>query len=149
LQVVEMRPPFERRAGTVGGRDDLCRVARPPVGELDLEVDAGDAFHGLDHFEHGKATAVTAIERRGGAAAAQIRERIGMRAHEIGHVNIVSDAGAVRCRIVGAEDIHFWPQAERGFDRDLDEVSGSFGRLAGATERVGAGDVEVTQDRVA
>jgi len=28
-------------------------------------------------------------------------------------------------------------------------VCGAFGRLAGAAERVGAGDVEVTQDRVA
>jgi len=41
------------------------------------------------------------------------------------------------------------PQAERAFDRDLDEVGGAFGRLAGATERVGAADVEVTQDHVA
>ena len=30
------------------------------------------------------------------ATAAQIRQRIAMRAHEIGHVNVVSDAGAVR-----------------------------------------------------
>jgi len=71
-----------------------------------------------------------------------------MRAHEIGHVNIISDGGAVRCRVVGAEDIHSWPQAERAFDLDLDEVGGAFGRLAGATERVGAADVEVTQDHV-
>jgi hypothetical protein len=65
----------------------------------------------------------------------------------IGHLNIVSDAGAVRCRVVGTEHIHFWPQTERGFDRDLDEVGGPFGRLAGAIERVGAGDVEVTWGR--
>ena len=34
--------------------------------------------------------------------------------------NVISDAGAVRCRIVGAEDIHSWPQAERAFNRDLE-----------------------------
>jgi len=33
-------------------------------------------------------------------------------------VNVVADAGAIRCRIVGAKNIHFWPQAEGGFDRD-------------------------------
>jgi hypothetical protein len=57
----------------------------------------------------------TAIERGGDAAPAQIRQRIAMRALETGHVNIVWDAGAIRCRVVGTEHIHFWPQAERGF----------------------------------
>src|SRR5262249_25235805 len=116
LQVVEMRLPFEQRTSTVGSRHDPCRVASPPAGESDLEVDARDPLYRLDHFEHRETTPVTAIERGGDAAAAQIRQRIAMRAHEIGHVDIVSDAGAVRCRVVGAEDIYFWPQAERGFD---------------------------------
>jgi hypothetical protein len=43
----------------------------------------------------------------------------------------------------------FWPQAERGFDRDLDEVGSSFARLVDATERIGAGDIEITQDHIA
>src|SRR6516225_8746788 len=126
LQVVEMRLPFEQRTDTVGSRHDLCGVASTSARERDLEVDARDPLYRLDHLEHGKTPAVTAIERGGDAAAAQIRQRIGMRAHEIGHMNIVSNAGAVRCRVVGAEDIHFWPQAERGFDRDLDEVGSPF-----------------------
>src|SRR5262249_11941448 len=95
-----MRLPFEQRPAAVGRRHDLCGVASPPAGERDLEVDAGDLFYRLDHLEHGKAPAVTAIERGRLAAAAQIRERIAMRAHEIGHVNIISDAGAVRWRAV-------------------------------------------------
>src|SRR5262249_50810810 len=109
-------------------------------------IGARQKLYRLDHLEHGKTPAVTAIERGRDAAAAQIRQRIGILAHEIGHMNIVSNAGAVRCRVVGAEDIHFWPQAERGFDRDLDEVGSSFARLADATERIGAGDIEITQD---
>src|SRR6266446_8534561 len=129
-----MRRPCEQRTGTVGSRHDLRGVPGPPGRERDLEVDAGDPLYRLDHFEHGETTAVTAIERGGDAAAAQIRQRIAMRAHEIAHVNVIPDAGAVRCRVVGAEDIHPWPQAERSFDRDLDEVGSSFGRLAGATE---------------
>ena len=72
-----------------------------------------------------------------------------MRAYKIGHVNVIADAGAIRCRVVGTEDIHFWPQAESGFDRDLDEVGSLLGRLAGATERVGTCNVEITQDHVA
>src|SRR5262249_13777597 len=93
-----------QRTGTVGSRHDLCRVPGPSAGKCDLEVDARDSLYRLDHFEHGETTPVTAIERGGDATAAQIRQRIAMRAHEIGHVNVVSDAGAVRCRVVGAED---------------------------------------------
>src|SRR5262245_63938596 len=116
-----MRLPFEQRTGTVGSRHDLCRVASPPASERDLEVDARDPLYRLDHLEHGKTPAVTAIERGGDAATAQICQRIGMRAHETGHRKMVSNAGAVRCRVVAAEDIHFWPKAERGFDPALAE----------------------------
>src|SRR5262245_51761983 len=103
-----MRLPFEQRTGTVGSRHDLCGVARSPADEGDLEVDARNPLYRLDHFEHGETMTVTAIERDRLATNPQIRQRIGMRAHEIGHVNIVSNAGAVRCRVVGAEDIHLW-----------------------------------------
>jgi hypothetical protein len=73
LQVVEMPVPFEHRTGTVGSGHDLCGVASPPAGERDLEVDARDLLYRLNHLEHGKTPAVTAIERGGDAAAAQIR----------------------------------------------------------------------------
>jgi len=43
FQIVKTRLPFERRADAVAGGDDLCRIARPAAGELDLEIDAGDA----------------------------------------------------------------------------------------------------------
>src|SRR5262249_46424947 len=82
-----MRLPFEQRTNTVGSRHDLCRVTSTPAGERDLEFDARDPLYRLDHLEHGKTPAVTAIERGGDAAAAQIRQRIGMRAHEIGAVS--------------------------------------------------------------
>src|SRR5262249_47207569 len=104
-----MRLPIERGPGTVGGRDDAGRIARPPARDLDLEVDAGDALHVFDHVEYGKATAIPAIERRRGAAAAPIGERPGMRGNESGHVDIITDAGAVWRGIVGAEDLHFRP----------------------------------------
>ena len=76
LQIVKARLPSERGADLVAGGDDLCRVARPPRRDLDLEVGARHALDGLDHFQHGKAAAVTAIERRGGAARAQIRRAL-------------------------------------------------------------------------
>jgi len=41
-----------------------------------------------------------------------------MRGNEIGDVNVIPDAGAVRRWVVGAKRSR---QSERGFDRDLDE----------------------------
>jgi hypothetical protein len=42
--------------------------------------------------------------------------------NEIGDVNVIPDAGAVRRWIVGAEDPKSRSQPERGLDRDLDQV---------------------------
>src|SRR2546422_615898 len=82
------------------------RIAGPALGEVDLEVDARYALDSVDHLEHREAAAVAAIERHRGAAATQIGKRVGMRAHQVGHVDVVADAGAVRCRVVGAEYVH-------------------------------------------
>ena len=98
FQIVKTRLPVERSADTIAGSDDLWRIALSPAGELDLEIDAGDTLHALDHFQHGKTVTVTAIERRRGAAGAQIGERIAMHGNEIRHVNVIPDAGAVRRR---------------------------------------------------
>jgi hypothetical protein len=50
--------------------------------------------------------------------------------------------------VVGAEDIYFRPPPERRLHCDLDEMGGRSRRLSGSSKRVGAGDVEVTQDDV-
>ena len=68
---------------------------------------------------------------------------------EIGNVNVISDAGTVPCWIIGSEDVHLGPQTEGSLHRNLDEMRGRFGRLAGAPERIGARDVEITQDYMA
>ena len=115
FHVVEVRLPFEGRTGKVGSGDDVGGVAWAPAGEPDLEISSGDPLDCPDYVEHRKASAVTAIKRPRSAAAAQICERVGMCAHEIADVNVISDAGAVRRWIVGAEDIHFRAPPEGGF----------------------------------
>jgi len=74
---------------------------------------------------------------------------IGMRARQIADMNVVANARAVRCRIIVAENIELAAQAERHFDRDLDQMRRHRARLSGAAQRIGAGDVEVAQDHVA
>src|SRR3989442_2728083 len=92
LQIMKTRLPFERGTDKIGGGDDVCRVARPAARELDLEIDAGDLLYGVDYLPHGESPAVTAIERRRLAAAAQIRQCFGMRGRGIAPVNIYSYA---------------------------------------------------------
>jgi Glycosyl transferase family 2 len=70
LQIVKARLPPERRTDSVAGGYDLCWVARPPECELDLEVDSGDTFDGVNHVQHREAAAITAIEPRGSAGSA-------------------------------------------------------------------------------
>ena len=53
-----------------------------------------------------------AIERRGVAAALQIRQRVAIGADQIADVDVVADAGAVRSRIVGPENLHSRPKAQ-------------------------------------
>src|SRR6266576_649989 len=72
FQIVKMRLPFEHSAGELGSRHEPCWISQPPGSGFDFEVDAGSAFVCLDYGEHRETPAVTAVERDGGAARAQI-----------------------------------------------------------------------------
>src|SRR5262245_36615018 len=96
FQIVKARPPAERGTYALAGGDDVRWVARASRGKLDLEIAARHALDGLDHLQHRMSPAVAAIERGGGAAAAQIGERLRMRGDEIADVNIIADAGTIR-----------------------------------------------------
>src|SRR3954469_4058826 len=112
IEVVELRRPAELGANARRIRYDRHRVAgtarRKPYGK----ITAAHSLHGLDHFEHRIAVPIAAIECLARPAAAQMRKRRDMRAREIGDMNVVTDAGAVRRRIVGAEDLDLRPQPE-------------------------------------
>ena len=61
---------------------------------------------------------------------------------EVGHVDVVADAGAVRRRVVGAEYGDGAAAAERGVDQQRDEVGFGVVVLADAPLWVHAGSVE-------
>src|SRR5262245_43708379 len=129
FQIVKARLPSERGMDALAGGDDVRWVARPARGELDLEIDARDALDGFDHLKHRMSATVATIERGGDAAAAQIGECLAVRGDEIANVNIIADASTVRRRIVGAEHLHIRSPAERGLERELDELGGGAGRV--------------------
>src|SRR5262245_38663697 len=58
----------------------------------------------------------SSTEKPRSAAVAQIGERIGMRGDRIANVNIIPNAGAIRRRVIGAEDIG--SQSQLNGDRD-------------------------------
>ena len=62
---------------------------------------------------------------------------------EVADMDIVANAGTVGRVIVGAVDGDMVALADRGLDRDLDEVRGAGGRLTRPAFRIGAGDVEI------
>ena len=126
-------------AGSPGRRGDMRTSKSAP----------DDALHGVDHLQHREALRVAAVEHFGIAAVAQVAQRRHVGAHEVGDVDVVADAGAVRRWIVGAEHLHVRPLAERRLAGDLDEVRRMRRRLAGAALRVGARDVEIAQRHVA
>ena len=49
-------------------------------------------------------------------------ERGDMRLREIGNVNEIADAGAVRRRVIGAENVHHRALAGRGLDSDFQQM---------------------------
>jgi len=92
---------------------------------------------------------VAAIERQRRRAGPQVAQCIRVRAHKIADMDVVANAGAVRRRIIGAENFQLRPQPQRRFGRDFDQVRGGRARLAGTVLRIGAGDVEITQNHMA
>ena len=114
-KIVKARPPVQRGTCALRIGHDLRRITLAPRRNLDFEIDARHALDRFDHLQHRKAMIVAAIEGQRRAAGTQMTERIGMRAREIAHVNIVANARAVGRRIIVAEDVELRAQAERGF----------------------------------
>ena len=72
-----------------------------------------------------------------------------MSGRQVLDVDVVADAGAVRRRIVGAEDRDVRPLAHRRLAGDLDEQRRIRGGLADAAAGVGPRHVEVAQGHIA
>src|ERR1700733_5146406 len=69
-EIIVARFPAKHGSRLLRIRDNTSRVTLAASRVLDFEIDAGHALNGLDHFENGKATAVSAVERSRGTGGA-------------------------------------------------------------------------------
>ncbi len=69
--------------------------------------------------------------------------------HQVADMDEIADAGSVRCRVIGAEHVDLGALSGGGFDRDLQEVGGARRGEADTRQRIGAGDIEITQHHIA
>ncbi len=72
--------------------------------------------HRLDHLAHAETLAVTEVVDEAVFLLQRI-ENQQMSICQIAHVNVIADAGAVRCRIVVSENGELLPRAERHLKR--------------------------------
>src|ERR1700683_5068736 len=144
-EIVVARFPAKRGSRPLRIRDYACGITFAARRVLDFEIDARYALNGLDYFEHGKAMAVSAVKRLRGTAGAQLTKRIAMRTRQIAHVDVIANAGAVRRRIIEAENFELRTQSKRGLDRDLYQMRSADARLPSPAPRIGPGDIEVPQ----
>src|SRR6185312_8691161 len=92
---------------------------------------------------------VPAIEGDGGTTATKVLQGVEMRARQIGHMDVVAHAGAIRRVVVGAENGKAGAFAERRLAGDLDQQGGLLRGLAYAALRVATRDIEVPKRDIA
>src|SRR5262249_43055414 len=102
--------------------DERGRVARPPRPDPHRDIAAGDAAGDVDQLAHRPAASGADVERTAGAAADQVAPRAYVRVGEVADVDVVANAGAVRGRIVVAEDRESRDVARRRVEDERDGV---------------------------
>jgi hypothetical protein len=102
VQIVEPWLPAELGPDAVGSRHERRGVARAAGLFSNIQRMAGDSLYALENFPHAIAVSVTHVENDRGAAISQIRECVEMRCGEIFDMNVITNSGSVRCRVVRA-----------------------------------------------
>ena len=134
--------PAHLGVDALGGADQMRRIAGTTAHDGLLERQAGDLLHLVHDLTHRGALASAHIEHIVLAlVTVKILQCGDVRVGEIGDVNVVAHAGAVRSRVVVAEDRRCLALLET-VEEHWDEVQdGRVFELDGAA----AGDIEVAQ----
>src|SRR6267143_2177803 len=125
--------------------DQNGRVARAPRSEFARDLAAGDALGGIDNFQDRESTTVADVEGFAGNAV-DLLKRANVGIGDIEHVDVVADAGAVRCGVVRAEDIDMRQPTAGGIENPGNEMSLHAMMLAAFLG--GSGSVEIAEAQV-
>src|SRR6185436_8755740 len=120
-EIVVPRLPAER--GTDASRaSDQCRRIAGPTRLLPFGYGvSGDALDHGKQLADAVASPVAAVQCRGFAAAAQVCQGLQMGVCQVLDMNVVADAGTVRCRVIRTENRDVRPFADDDFACDLRE----------------------------
>src|SRR5579864_5749235 len=135
-------PPQERLCA--GGISDKLRgVTRPRTFDSSANWQPSDTTSCFDHLENGVPASGAEIDRVGCAALAKVVESPNVRVGQVRNVNVVTNGGAIRCRISVPEYSHFFLGIGRGCKNVRNQVS--FGIMILATALSGACRVKIAQ----
>src|SRR5579885_2229411 len=123
FEIVEFRRPAKERFDALRACDKHGWIAWAPARDPHRERSSRDALDGLDHFENGKAVAVTAIANEALTAVALVLKGEKMGFNQVRDLNIVANTGPIPGRVIGAEDIYVRPQPQSRLHRCLNEMS--------------------------
>src|SRR5260370_36996618 len=109
------------------------------------DLPASDALGHIDDFQDREAAAVADVEGFAGNAV-DFLKRADVGIGDIEHVNVVTDAGSVRCGVVLAEDIDMGQLTAGGIENTGNDVS--FHAMMLAAFDGGSGSVEIAEGHI-
>src|SRR5260370_39682769 len=120
-------------------------ITGTPRTQFARDLAAGDAFGRIDDFQDRKAAAVADVESFAGNAV-DLLKRADVRIGDIEDVDVVAEAGSVRCGIVRAEDIDMGQSTASGVENPRNEMSLHAMMLTAFLG--GSGSIELTEGLV-
>src|SRR2546423_3244559 len=121
IEECEASQPRPRFSFSFAGNQN-GRVAWAPRPEFAWNFAAGDVLGGVDHFENGKAAAVSDVEGFAGNAI-DFFESANVGICNVENVDVISDASSIRGGIVRAKNIDLRKKAAGSVEYAWDEVS--------------------------
>ena len=139
------RLPAEEVSGTGRIGDQAWRVTLPPGCIADWYLSLGDGAGRLEHLAHRKPFAVAQVQGDARAARKEVVQTEDVRLGKVGHVHVVTHAGPVGRRIVGAEDRQVALRLESCSQYPRDQMALGIVPFTDSALRIGAGRVEIAE----
>ena len=105
FETVELRHPCQHSPRLHRTSDENVRIARTSVGIVRSDLPAGNPFRRVNHLPYRKPITVAQVEGIAWLSGLQMTKAEHMGVRQIRNVNLVTNAGSIRCRIVRAVNL--------------------------------------------